>query len=99
MDFDPESGFLWDTENGASGKDEINLVEPGFNSGWRQVMGLSSLDSGFDPNKLVDFEGKGKYSDPEFVWKMGVGPTALEFFNSYTYGKEYQNDMFVSRLS
>jgi glucose/arabinose dehydrogenase len=82
MDFDPESGFLWDTENGASGKDEINLVEPGFNSGWRQVMGISSSKNGFDLNKLVDFEGKGKYSDPEFVWKKSAGPTALKFFNS-----------------
>ena len=95
MDFDPESGFLWDTENGAS-IDEINLVEPGFNSGWRQVMGLSSSMDGFDSNKLVDFEGKGKYSDPEFVWKKSVGPTALKFLNSNAYGQEYQNDMFVA---
>jgi len=95
MDFDPLTGILWDTENGAS-KDEINVVEPGFNSGWRQVMGLSSLESGFDPDELVDFEGKGKYSDPEFVWKKSVGPTALKFFNSDKYGKEYQNDMFVA---
>ena len=47
-------------------------------------------------DKLVDFEGKGKYSDPEFVWKKAVGPTALKFLNSDTYGKEYQNDMFVA---
>ena len=87
--------LLWDTENGTS-KDEINLVEPGFNSGWRKVMGLSSLESGFDPDELVDFEGRGKYSDPEFVWNKRVGPTALKFFNSYTYGKEYHNDMFVA---
>ena len=95
MDFDPVSGFLWDTENGAS-KDEINLVEPGFNSGWRQVMGLSSLENGFELDKLVDFEGKGKYSDPEFVWERSAGPTALKFLESNTYGGEYQNDMFVT---
>jgi aldose sugar dehydrogenase len=96
MDFDPETGFLWDTENHATGSDEINLVEPGFNSGWRQVKGLASLDEGFDSGRLVDFEGRGKYSDPEFVWNKAVGPTALKFFNSYTYGKEYHNDMFVA---
>jgi aldose sugar dehydrogenase len=96
MDFDPESGSLWDTENGPTRNDEINLVEPGFNSGWRQIMGLSSSKDRFDLDNLVDFQGKGKYSDPEFVWKKTVGPTALKFFNSYTYGKEYQNDMFVA---
>jgi glucose/arabinose dehydrogenase len=33
MDFDPVTGKLWDTENGPNYGDEINLVEPGFNSG------------------------------------------------------------------
>jgi aldose sugar dehydrogenase len=36
IDFDPVTGNLWDTENGAGYGDEINLVEPGFNSGWGQ---------------------------------------------------------------
>ena len=36
---DHVSGNLWDTENGANNYDEINLVEPGFNSGWAKIMG------------------------------------------------------------
>jgi aldose sugar dehydrogenase len=31
--FDPVTGKLWETENGNDDFDEINLVEPGFNSG------------------------------------------------------------------
>ena len=42
MAFDPLSGNLWDQENGEDAFDEINLVEPGMNSGWIQVMGPSS---------------------------------------------------------
>ena len=34
FDFDPVTGKMWDTENGPTFGDEINLVEPGFNSGW-----------------------------------------------------------------
>ena len=34
MDFDPITGNLWDTENGNTFGDEINLVKPGFDSGW-----------------------------------------------------------------
>ena len=41
LGFDPVTGKLWDTENGPGNSDEINLVEPGFNSGWQQVMGLA----------------------------------------------------------
>jgi aldose sugar dehydrogenase len=34
IDFDPVTKKLWDTENGPRFGDEINLVNPGFNSGW-----------------------------------------------------------------
>jgi aldose sugar dehydrogenase len=40
LDFDPVTGKLWDTENGPEFGDEINLVEPGFNSGWITVQGM-----------------------------------------------------------
>lgn len=124
MDFDPVSGKLWDTENGPSFGDEINLVEPGFNSGWSKIQGIwpisnytfllpqglfppyrgyfvndktnliHSTDS--DRQGLVDLKGEGKYSDPEFIWNMTVGVTALKFLNSDNLGKDYENDMFVA---
>ena len=44
MAFDPRSGSLWDQENGEDAFDEVNLVEPGMNSGWIQIIGpLSRL--------------------------------------------------------
>jgi aldose sugar dehydrogenase len=51
MDFDPLTGKLWDTENGPEYGDEINLVEPGFNSGWRIVSGMSNLAGNLDPDR------------------------------------------------
>jgi aldose sugar dehydrogenase len=94
--FDPVTGNLWETENGQSVGDEINLVEPGFNSGHKELMGLASLSNGFDPDRdLVDFGGKGKYSDPEFEWIDTIAPTAITFLNSDKLGKQYENDMFV----
>jgi glucose/arabinose dehydrogenase len=41
MAFDPRSGNLWYQENGDDTFDELNLVEPGMNSGWLQFMGPS----------------------------------------------------------
>jgi aldose sugar dehydrogenase len=95
MDFDPISGNLWDTENGPGNSDEINLVLPGFNSGWQEVMGLAAMEEGFDPADLVDFGGAGVYRDPELVWLNTAGPTAVQFLNSDKLGAQYQNDMFV----
>ena len=39
MAFDPESGDLWEQENGDDSFSELNRVRPGFNSGWVQAMG------------------------------------------------------------
>ena len=68
----------------ASG-DEINLVEPGFNSGWVKVQGFWIPQTYFGgpvilrPSVgLVDFGGKGKYSPPEFVWNQTVGVTGYK---------------------
>ena len=39
MAFDPRSGGLWLQENGDDTFSEINLVQPGMNGGWIQIMG------------------------------------------------------------
>jgi aldose sugar dehydrogenase len=39
MAFDPISGDLWEQENGDDAFSELNRVQPGFNSGWVQIMG------------------------------------------------------------
>jgi glucose/arabinose dehydrogenase len=95
--FDPVTGNLWDTENG--GYDEINLVEPGFNSGFSVITGSSqnSLNKDrFDEDDLVDFEGKGTYSDPELDLGQHVVPTAIVLYDSDVLGEEYENDIFVA---
>jgi aldose sugar dehydrogenase len=97
MDFDPVSGKLWDTENGASYGDEINIIEPGFNSGWIQIQGMAPVD--FEFEDLINFQGRGNYSDPEFVWTDTVGPTAIKFLGSDTLGNQYKNDIFVSDIT
>jgi glucose/arabinose dehydrogenase len=94
MDFDPVTGNLWDTENGPDCCDEINLVKPGFNSGSSVLEGMSTVNN--DLYDLVDFNGKGKYSEPEFVWNATVAPTAIKFFNSDKFGNDYKNDIFVA---
>jgi aldose sugar dehydrogenase len=96
LDFDPVTGKLWDTENGPNVGDEINLVEPGFNSGWVQLQGKALPN--FDYSALVNFDGKGKYRDPIFTWFNTVGPTKILFLNSNKLGKQYQNDIFVSDI-
>ncbi|HXW12826.1 MAG TPA: PQQ-dependent sugar dehydrogenase [Nitrososphaeraceae archaeon] len=102
---DPLTDNVWDTENGPQFGDEINLVKPGFNSGWEKVQGIWKLnqtrekENVYDESKneveFVNFDGKGKYSPPEFVWDKPVAPTAIVFLNSKKLGEQYENDIFV----
>jgi aldose sugar dehydrogenase len=106
IDFDPITGMLWDTENGPDFGDEVNLVEPGFNSGWKKIQGIWYVDvamgksevAPMNPSELVDFNSKGKYSSPEFTWDRSVAPTALEFLNTNKLGLEYENDILVGDI-
>lgn len=94
MDFDPITGALWNTETGHFINDEINLVRPGFNSGYGTIQGLSIYFPS-SPSALIYFNGSGRYSDPEFVWEQKAVPTGLKFLTSDKLGKEYLNDIFV----
>jgi glucose/arabinose dehydrogenase len=104
IDFDPVTGNLWDTENGPDFGDEINLVEPGFNSGWKKVQGMWIVGGGEkkadlaseEPGNLVNFGGRGKYSSPEFTWNHTVAPTAIKFLTTDKLGEQYKNEMFVA---
>jgi aldose sugar dehydrogenase len=97
IDFDPITGKLWDTENGPQYGDEINLVEPGFNSGWKQVMGPISKSSIIE-DELVNFPGA-KYADPVFSWAPSTGITDIEFLNSSKLGEKYANNIFVGEVN
>ena len=97
LDFDPMTGKLWITENGPENYDEINIVDPGFNSGWHKVMGpISRTD--ITISQLVNYDGS-KYNDPVFSWKAPIGITDIEFFNSSRLGAKYENNVFVGDIN
>jgi glucose/arabinose dehydrogenase len=95
MDFDPSTGALWDTENGAAAYDEVNRVDPAFNSGWQRVMGPLSRGNFEGAPGLVQFGGVGTYTDPKFSWLNTVAPTGIHFMLGPGIGAAYDGDCFV----
>ncbi|MET1082639.1 MAG: PQQ-dependent sugar dehydrogenase [Burkholderiales bacterium] len=98
MAFDPRTNRLWMTENGPETYDEINLVLPGFNSGWNPLRGPSARD----PQNLANlFQVPGsQYRDPSFSWFFPtVGPTGIVFLNSGRLGTRYLNHVFVGDIN
>jgi len=74
IDFDPVTGKLWITENGPKFGDEINLVEPGFNSGSDKIFGIWKAD---DEGKKMKIDGK----KDQYVTVVGNNPDDLVYFN------------------
>ena len=101
IDWDPVTGYMWDSENGPNFGDELNLVQPGFNSGWARVQGYWKPEVekmgplNLRPNDLVSFGGRGTYSAPEFTWINPAAPSAIKFLDTNKYGSEYKNDLLV----
>ena len=100
--FDSVNGKLWDTESGPEFGDEVNLVEPGFNSGWNMIQGVWETNENFPGNvtsnvtSLFEYNGKGHYRAPEFTWfDPSTGPTGITFLNSSKLGGQYRDTLFV----
>jgi len=87
---DPITGNMWDTENGPDFGDEINIVPPGFNSGWDVIQGPANKT---ELAALPGYPGY-TYHDPQFTWWKPVAPTGLSFINSKEFAK-YNSTLFV----
>jgi aldose sugar dehydrogenase len=101
--FDPITGNLWQTENGPDIYDEINVVKPGFNSGWIQVMGPLSRNPGISTDQLVNYPSSHYenprshtgFVNPAFSWYASVAVTDIQFMKSSVLGEKYRNNIFV----
>ncbi len=63
MAFHPETGDLWMTENGDDTWDELNILTPGANSGWIQLMGPPER---FDQYKSLEVATEDGLDNPDF---------------------------------
>jgi len=80
---DPASGDLWETENGPSGDDEVNLLRAGANFGWPEQLGPGGLDRG--------------YEDPVLDFPESIVPTGCAVWDGDLYFASYA-DGAVRRL-
>jgi aldose sugar dehydrogenase len=84
IDFDTVTGKLWLTENGPRFGDEINLAEPGFNSGSDKIFGIWRVNE--EGKKLEADEGEGEEEndagagEKKFVTVDNKPPKDLVYF-------------------
>ncbi len=93
IDFDPVTGKLWFTENGPRYGDEINLAEPGSNSGSDKIFGIwrvneegKKLEVGSGGEEGEDAESEGEegndagVGEEKFVTVGNKPPDDLVYF-------------------
>jgi glucose/arabinose dehydrogenase len=68
MAFDPFSQKLWEQENGEDAFDELNLVEPGMNSGWIQITGPVQRISDYKSIETTNVDSEGFPNLQQFRW-------------------------------
>jgi len=90
LTIDPVTGNMWDTENGPSTFDEINLIIPNFNSGWESIMGPATQE---DIDSLPGYEDF-VYNDPKFSWEDTIAPTSILFVDNISFS-DYSDTLFV----
>ncbi|MCH7944955.1 MAG: PQQ-dependent sugar dehydrogenase [Armatimonadetes bacterium] len=100
--FDPVTGRLWYTENGPNVYDEINIAEPGMNSGWLKIMGPDSRNAIYSRNDFTPFDAADLiylsgafYQDPLFSWLQPIGVTAIQFLSGIKFGPAERDRVLV----
>jgi aldose sugar dehydrogenase len=89
----PETGEIWETEQGPSGGDELNILRAGHNYGWPLV----SYGRDYWGPRISAKPTRAGMDDPAVVWLPSIGLTGMTF---YTGGRfpHWKRNVFVTGL-
>jgi len=89
----PETGDLWETEQGLNGGDELNILKPGRNYGWPVVSyGKQYFGAAVSPDPVK----KGMES-PTMFWSPSIGVTGMTFYTGDRF-PAWKRNVFVAGL-
>jgi glucose/arabinose dehydrogenase len=93
MTVHPETGAIWESENGPLGGDEVNILEPGANYGWPIV----SLGRNYDGARVSDLFQREGLEDPELHWTPSIAISGMTFYTGDRF-PAWRNNLFVGGL-
>ena len=82
LDWHPITGDLWATEHGATGNDEINLIQPGGNYGWPVIEGAQSMPGMRTPVRF---------------FTPSIAPSGASFYTGSAFAA-FEHDLFFGAL-
>jgi glucose/arabinose dehydrogenase len=89
----PETGDIWETEQGPSGGDEMNVIRAGRNYGWPLV----SYGRDYFGHRISPQPTRAGMEDPQVVWLPSIGLTGMTFYTGDRF-PNWKRNAFVAGL-
>jgi glucose/arabinose dehydrogenase len=89
----PETGDIWETEQGPSGGDEMNVIRAGRNYGWPLV----SYGRDYFGRRISPRPTRAGVEDAQIVWLPSIGLTGMTFYTGDRF-PAWKRNVFVAGL-
>jgi aldose sugar dehydrogenase len=89
----PETGQVWQSEQGPSGGDELNVLGAGRNYGWPVV----SFGRDYSGSRISKTPSRAGMEDPVVVWLPSIGATGMTFYTGERF-PHWTGNLFVAGL-
>jgi aldose sugar dehydrogenase len=89
----PETGAVWENENGPNGGDEVNLILPGRNYGWPVV----SYGRQYPGPRVSEHAWKEGMEEPTVVWLPSIGISGMAFYSGDKF-PAWKGNLFVGSM-
>jgi len=89
----PETGAVWNNENGPNGGDEINIILPGRNYGWPLV----SFGRDYPGPRISDYPAREGIESPIVVWLPSIAPSGMAVYTGNRFPK-WKGNVFVGSM-
>jgi glucose/arabinose dehydrogenase len=91
--FHPETGSLWNNENGPNGGDEINIILPGRNYGWPVV----SFGRDYAGPRVSEHPTREGMESPIVVWIPSIAVSGMAVYTGDRFPK-WKGNVFVGSM-
>lgn len=89
----PETGAIWQTEQGPSGGDELNVLRAGLNYGWPII----SFGRNYSGQPISSQPVKQGFENPAVVWLPSIAITGMTFYEGARF-PHWRRNLFVGGL-
>ena len=89
----PETGALWQHENGPNGGDEINILAPGRNYGWPVV----SFGRNYSGDRITEHPTREGMESPLVVWLPAIAVAGMAIYTGDRF-PAWRDNVFVGSL-